>query len=129
MAAPLATGVLSGLASTGIGKLFGSGMITIPISRKPNVLKDVGPYLTKRQKEKIWKGEPISLTKNQKTSGGFLPLLLGAIGNSLIPSVIGAIIGKGGLQIDSQKGHTEEYQELKKKKIIIIIIIKRDNFI
>ena len=101
MAAPLATGALLGLASTRIGKLFGSGMITISTT-KQKVLKDVGPYLTKRQKDKIGKGKPISLTKNQKTNGGFVPLLLGAIGTSLIPSVIGAITGKGGLQIDSQ---------------------------
>ena len=42
VAAPLATETLSGLASVGIGKLFGSGMITIPVLRKPNVLKMSG---------------------------------------------------------------------------------------
>ena len=92
-------------------------MITIPTSRKTNVLKDAGPYSTKRQKEKIWKGEPISLTKNQKTSGGFLPLLLGAIGTSLIPTVIGAITGKGGLQIDSQSRSYRRIPRIKKKII------------
>ena len=77
-------------------------MITILTSQKANVLKDVGPYLTKGQKEKIAKSEPFSLTKNQKTSGGFHQHLLGSIDTSLIPSVICAITGKGGVQIDSQ---------------------------
>ena len=53
--APLATGALSGLESTGIGKLFGTRMINIPASRKTNVLKTVGPYLTKGQKDKFEK--------------------------------------------------------------------------
>ena len=48
--APKATGVLSGLTSTGIGKLFRSGMITIPVSRKTNVIKSVGSYLTRTKK-------------------------------------------------------------------------------
>ena len=39
--APLATGALSGYASTGIGKLFGLGMITVPASRKTKVIKKV----------------------------------------------------------------------------------------
>ena len=113
MAAPLATGALSGLASTGIRKLFGSGMITIPTSRKTNVLKDV-PYLTKRQKEKIGKGEPISLTKNQKSIGGFLPLFGGYW--YFTPSVIGAITGKEGLQTDSQPRSYRRIPRIKKKK-------------
>ena len=92
--APLATGASSGLTSTGIGKLFGSGMITIPASRKTNVIK-------------IQKGKVIRLRKaNQFLSSknkDELPLLSESIVTSLILSVIGAITGKGGLQIGSRR--------------------------
>ena len=50
-------------------------------------------------------------------NGGFLPLLLGAIGTSLIPSVIDAITGKGELQIGSR---SRPYRRIPRIKTIII---------
>ena len=40
--APLATGALSGLASTGVCKVFGNG-ITIPLTKQQEIINRVGP--------------------------------------------------------------------------------------
>ena len=46
--APLATGALSGLASTGVSKILGNG-ITIPLTKQQEIISRIGPYLTNAQ--------------------------------------------------------------------------------
>ena len=46
--APLATGALSGLASTGVSKILGNG-ITIPLTKQQEIINRIGPYLTNVQ--------------------------------------------------------------------------------
>ena len=109
---PLATGALSGLASTGIGKLFGNGMVTIPSGKKQALL---GSHkLTLAQRNKMIKSKgccPIKLTKQQQQDGGFLGMLA-SLGIPLIGSLISGLTGKGlqvgrkgkGLRVDRGKG-------------------------
>ena len=47
------------------------------------------------------KSNKLKLTKKQSQDGGFLPLLLGALG-SLAAPVLGSLFGKG-LQVDAQQ--------------------------
>ena len=48
--APLATGALSGLASTGASKIFGNGLIfPVPPTKQQELLNKAGPYLTNAQ--------------------------------------------------------------------------------
>ena len=91
----LATGALGGLADTGIKKIFGSGMVTVPNNKKKDVLKikELTPGQIKKLEES--KGDCcIKLTKKQQT-GGFLPILA-SLGIPLLASMFS---GKG-LQID-----------------------------
>ena len=114
--APLATGALSGLASTGIGKLFGNGMVTIDRNKKNELLRS--PYLTKQQINKLNKAKgdvSIQLTKAQQQNGGFLPLLIGALAAPLLASIFGKglQVDRGtGLQVDSQ---IRPYRRIPKK--------------
>ena len=95
--APLATGALSGLASTGVSKILGNG-ITIPLTKQQEILNRIGPYLTNAQINQMLKTNKLKLTKRQSQDGGFLPLLIGALG-SLAAPVLGSLLGKG-LQVD-----------------------------
>ena len=100
--APLATGALSGLASTGVSKIFGSGLILpVPPAKQQELLNKAGPYLTNAQINQMLKSNKLKLTKKQSHDGGFLPLLLSALG-SLGAPVLGSLFGKG-LQVDAQQ--------------------------
>ena len=108
--APLATGALSGLASTGVSKILGND-ITIPLTKQQEIIIRIGPYLTSAQINQMLKANKLKLTKRQSQYGGFLPLLIGALG-SLAAPILGNLIGKGlqvdrvpqgkGLQVDAQ---------------------------
>ena len=92
--APLATGELSGLASTGLGKILGND-ITIPLTKQQEIINRIGPYLTNAQINQMLKTNELKLTKKKtKPRWGFLPLLLGAL-VSLAAPVLGSLFGKG----------------------------------
>ena len=98
----LATGALSGLASTGVSKIFGNGLILpVPPAKQQELLNKAGPYLTNAQINQMLKSNKLKLTKKQSQDGGILPLLLGALG-SLAAPVLGSLFGKG-LQVDAQQ--------------------------
>ena len=79
--APLATGALSGLASTGVSKIFGNGLILpVPPAKQQELLNKARPHLTNAQINQLLKSNKLKLTKKQSQDGGFLPLLLDAIG-------------------------------------------------
>ena len=61
---PLATGALSGLASTGVSKILGNG-ITIPLTKQQEIINWIGPYLTNAQINQMLKTNKIKLTKRQ----------------------------------------------------------------
>ena len=100
--APLATGALSGLASTGVCKIFGNNLI-LPVSRakQQELLNKAGPDLTNAQINQMVKSIKLNLPKNKAKMVDFLPLLLGALG-SLAAPVLGSLFGKG-LQVDAQQ--------------------------
>ena len=100
--APLAIGALSGFASTGVSEIFGNGLI-LPVSnaKQQELLNKAGPYLTNAQINQMLKSNKLKLTKKQSQGGGFLPLLLGALGSLAVP-VLGSLFGKG-LQVDAQQ--------------------------
>ena len=118
--APLATGALSGLASTGVSKILENGL-TIPLTKQQEIINRIGPYLTNAQISQMFKSNKLKFTKNQSQDGGSLPLLLGALG-SLAASVLGSLFGKGlqvdrvprakGLQVDAQQ---RPYRRVKKE--------------
>ena len=93
--APLATGALSGLASTGVSKIFGNGLI-LPVShaKQQELLNKAGPYLTNAQINQMLKSNKLKLTKKQSKDGGFLPLLSGAHGSLAYP-VLGSLFVRG----------------------------------
>ena len=109
--APLATGALSGLASTEVSYILRNG-ITIQFTKQQEIIKRIGPYLTNAQINQMLKTNKLKLTKRQSQDGGFLPLLTGALG-SLAAPVLGSLFGKGlqvdrvprgkGLQVDAQQ--------------------------
>ena len=100
--APLATGAFSGFASTGVSKRFGNGLIfPVPSAKQQELLNKAGSYLTNAQINQMLKSNKLKLTKKQSQDGGFLPLLLGALG-SLAAPVLGSLFGKG-LQVDAQQ--------------------------
>ena len=100
--APLATGALSGLASTGVSKTFGNGLILpVPPTKQQELLNKAGPYLINAQINQMLKSNKLKLTIKQSQDGGFLPLLLGVLG-SLAAPVLGSLFGKG-LQVDAQQ--------------------------
>ena len=100
--APLAIGALSGLASTGVSKIFGNGLIfPVPPATQQELLNKTGPYLTNAQTNQMLKSYKLKLTKTQSQDCGFLPLLLGALGLLAAP-VLGSLFGKG-LQMDAQQ--------------------------
>ena len=68
--APLAAGALSALASTGVSKIFGNGLI-IPVpyphpSKQQELLNKAGPYLTNAQINQMLKSNKLKLTKKKK---------------------------------------------------------------
>ena len=100
--APLATGALNGLASTGVNKIFENGLIfPVPPAKQQELLNKAGPYLTNAQINQMLKSTKLKLTKKQSQYGGFLPLLLGAL-ESLAAPVLGSLLGKG-IQVDAQQ--------------------------
>ena len=109
-AAPLATGSLSGLASLGINKLFGSGQqggFLIPDSNV-NQLIQYKEYLTAKQKKKkdilnaLQTGSGVHIKPTKRQMGTGIGTILASIG---IPMLIDAFTGKG-LQVDSNKSRS-----------------------
>ena len=103
--APLATGALSGLASLGVNKLFGSGQkggFLIPDS-KVNQLIQYKEYLTAKQKQDILNalqtGSGVHIKPTKKQMGTGIGTILASIG---IPMLLDAVLGKG-LQVDSSR--------------------------
>ena len=121
---PLATGALSGLASTGVSKIFGNGLILPPPAKQQELLNEAGPYLTNAQINQMLKSNKLKLSKKQSQDGGFLPLLLDALG-SLDDPVLGSLFSKGiqvdrvprgkGLQVDAQQRPYRRVPRVKKK--------------
>lgn len=118
--APLGVGALSGLASTGVSKILGNGIIEIPSDKKSAVINT--GQLTPSQKRQLQQGGRIKLTKKQQ-EGGFLPLLA-SLGIPLVGSLISGLTGKGlqvkrprgrGLQVDSQVQKYRRIPIVKKK--------------
>ena len=62
--APLATGALSGLASTGVSEIFGNGPI-LPVlpAKQQKLLNKAGPYLTNAQINQILERINLNLPK------------------------------------------------------------------
>ena len=107
---PLGVGALSGLASTGVSKILGNGMISIA-NNKRNMIT---PYLTHAQQKQLQGTGVIKLTQKQKQDGGFLGMLAASLGIPLITSLLS---GKG-LQVDSQQvPYRRIPRGVKKKKI------------
>lgn len=118
--APLGVGALSGLASTGVSKILGNGMIEIPSDKKSAVINT--GQLTSSQKKQLNKSCCIKLTKKQQ-EGGFLGLLA-SLGIPLVGSLISGLTGKGlqvkrprgrGLQVDSTPVRYRRIPMVKKK--------------
>ena len=122
--APLASGALSGLASTGVSKILGNG-ITIPLTKQQEIINRIGPYLTNAQINQMLKTNKLKLTKRQSQDVGFLPLLIGALG-SLAAPVLESLFGKGlqvdrvargkGLQVDAQQRLYRRVPRVKQRK-------------
>ena len=105
IAAPLASGALSGLASVGVNKLFGSkkgGGFLIPDS-KVNQLIQYKDLLTAKQRQDILNalqtGSGVHIKPTQKQMGTGIGTILASIG---IPMLLDAVMGKG-LQVDSNR--------------------------
>ena len=102
--APLATGALSGLASLGVNKLFGSGFL-IPDS-KVNRLIQYKDHLTAKQKRDILNalqtGSGVHIKPTKKQMGTGIGTILASIG---IPMLFDAEMGKG-LQVDSNRSRS-----------------------
>ena len=127
--APLATGALNGFASAGVSKIFGNGLIfPVPPQKQQELLSKAGPYLTNAQINQMLKSNKLKLTKKQSQDGGFLPLLIGALG-SLAAPVLGSLFGKGlqanaqqrvprgnGFQVDAQQRPYRRVPRVNKKK-------------
>ena len=98
---PLASGALSGLASVGVNKLFGSGFL-IPDS-KVNQLIQYKDLLTAKQRQDILNalqtGSGFHIKPTKKQMGTGIGTILASIG---IPMLLDAIMGKG-LQVDSNR--------------------------
>ena len=101
IAAPLASGALSGLASVGVNKLFGSGFL-IPDS-KVNQLIQYKDLLTAKQKRDILNalqtGSGVHIKPTKKQMGTGIGTILASIG---IPMLLNSVMGKG-LQVDSNR--------------------------
>ena len=98
----MATDALSGLASTGVSKIFGNGLILpVLLAKQQELLNKAWPYVTNAQINQMLKSNKLKLTKKQSQDGGFLPLLLGAFGSLAVP-VLRSLFGKK-LQVDTQK--------------------------
>ena len=104
---PLGVGALSGLASTGVSKILGNGMIQVADNKKG----EIHPFLTPGQKRQLMKTNKIKLTKKQRQDGGFLGMLAASLGIPLITSLLG---GKG-LQVDTQRIPYRRIPIVKKK--------------
>ena len=105
--APLGVGALSGLASTGVSKLMGNGMISVA-NNKRNM---IAPYLTPGQRKQMIGTGMIKLTQKQKQDGGFLGMLAASLG---IPLITSLLTGKS-LQIDAQRMPYRRIPTVKKK--------------
>ena len=101
---PLASGALSGLASVGVNKLFGSkgSGFLIPDS-KVNQLIKYKDLLTEKQKRDILNalqtGSGVHIKPTKKQMGTGIGSILASIG---IPMLLDAVMGKG-LQVDSNR--------------------------
>ena len=114
--APLATCALSGLASTGVSKIFGNGLI-LPVphpAKQQQLLNEAGSYLTNAQINQMLKSNKLKLTKKQSQDGEFLPLLLGALGAKRKGTSSGCATKA------IQKGAASEKKKKKKKKTFAI---------
>ena len=113
--APLASGALSGLASVGVNKLFGSGFL-IPDS-KVNQLIQYKDLLTAKQKRDILNalqtGSGVHIKPTKKQMGTGIGTILASIG---IPMLLDAVMGKG-LQIDSYRSRRSVPVKLPQKKV------------
>ena len=89
----MGVGALSGLASTGVSKVLGNGMISVA-SNKRNSIKG----LTPNQRKQLRETGVLKLTQKQRQDGGFLGMLAASLGIPLITSLLS---GKG-LQIDAR---------------------------
>tara|TARA_Y100001956_G_scaffold72102_1_gene77372 strand:- start:362 stop:997 length:636 start_codon:yes stop_codon:yes gene_type:complete len=105
--APLGVGALSGLASTGVSKILGNGMIQIAKNKR----RDIHPFLTPVQQRDMMKTSRIKLTQKQRQDGGFLGMLAASLGVPLIASLLS---GKG-LQVDAQRVPYRRIPQVKKK--------------
>ena len=100
--APLATGALSGHASTDDSKIFWNGLIfPVPPAKQQELLNKAESCLTNAQINQMLKSNKLKLTKKQSQDGGFLPLLLGTLG-SLATPILESLFGNG-LQVDAQQ--------------------------
>ena len=106
--APLGVGALSGLASTGVSKLLGNGMISVANHDRQKVI----PFLTNNQQKVLMGTGMIKLTQKQRQDGGFLGMLAASLGIPLITSLLS---GKG-IQIDSQQRPYRRIPRVQKKK-------------
>ena len=105
---PLATGALSGLASLGINKLFGSGQtggFLIPDSKVKQLIQ-YKDHLTAKQKQDILNalqtGSGVHIKPTKKQMGTGIGTILASIG---IPMVLDLLRGKG-LQVDSSRSRS-----------------------
>ena len=105
VAAPLLTGALSGLASLGINKLFGSGQtggFLIPDSKVKQLIQ-YKEYLTAKQKQDILNalqtGSGVHIKPTKQQIGAGWGTILASIG---IPMLLDAFTGKG-LQVNSNR--------------------------
>ena len=105
--APLGVGALSGLASTGVSKILGNGMISVANNKK----EEIHPFLTPPQQRDLMKTGKIKLTQKQRQDGGFLGMLAASLGIPLITSLLS---GKG-LQVDAQRVPYRRIPRVKKK--------------
>ena len=106
---PLGVGALSGLASTGVSKILGNGMIQVA-NDKRNIIY---PYLTPAQQKQLLKTSKIKITRKQKQNGGFLGMLAASLGMPLIATLY---VGKG-LQVDARQVPYRRIPRVKKNKI------------
>ena len=122
-AAPLASGALSGLASVGVNKLFGSkgSGFLIPDS-KVNQLIQYKNLLTEKQKRDILNalqtGSGVHIKPTKKQMGNGIGTILASIG---IPMLLDAVMGKGLvkgfklIQVDQEVQFLSNYLQNRRK--------------
>lgn len=105
--APLGVGALSGLASTGVSKILGNGMVSVARNKRNKIL----PFITPQQRKQLMNDGVIKLNNKQRQDGGFLGMLAASLGIPLITSLLS---GKG-LQVDAQRVPYRRIPRVKKK--------------